>query len=258
MKSIIDMERNSSEFLKERSVQMELADILRPLTATFPAIHTMVKKQLAATKNNTYAVKNAMEADFKQYLDYYHRIPNNQCERDLLCDKLDKFLQSNPGWEYEVNEAKDRVLKCTDGLRDESLSNSLDKLERLYKSDESDNIRNVISEYKDRLQKLTGAQNGTFDNSDNPLIFDQKILQVFHAEYNDIWKDTDLTTFLDWFRVKPVGTLPKDINKSAFCRALGIIDEQRNKKLCSNIAEWIKYHIGGSNYSKMKNSGNPE
>lgn len=95
---------------------------------------------------------------------------------------------------------------------------------------------------------------GELDTSDltNPLIFDIETLRHLHRDFNDyLWQSIDFDDFKNCFRNSPKKIeIKKGITKSAFCYFMGRIEHKQTG--VSSLHEWMHFHIGGSNYNKLK------
>lgn len=92
--------------------------------------------------------------------------------------------------------------------------------------------------------------------TDNPFIFDEVFLNSFYLAFNNLlWEHTDIVSFLNWFRVTPIGKPEFKYNMTTyFCYAVSRIEDKIIKEYKpKNFNNWIKPVINGNNYSHMKN-----
>jgi len=113
-------------------------------------------------------------------------------------------------------------------------------------------IKRLYSEDPENNQSIDTPEFNKNDNA-NPAIFDDEFIISIHREFNNyLWKSVDIDTCKDWFRVNPRGeiTLESGITKTAFCYFIGKIEGKIKKK--PKMGEWMSFHIGKNNYSKLK------
>ena len=112
-----------------------------------------------------------------------------------------------------------------------------------------DEIEDAIFEYRAKEVKLN-----SFDNNDktNPLIFEIGVLHHLHRDFNSyLFSPVDFENFKNGFRVRSVNLQRMEgITNSAFCYFMGQIEKKQTG--VSNFTEWMKFHIGNSNYGKLK------
>ena len=113
----------------------------------------------------------------------------------------------------------------------------------------------------EKLEKQKGLNhtNRTTDLQMNPLIFDSSFIKNFHREFNGVyWQEMDIHTFENCFRVSPTQkfVLAVGFSLTALCYMFGQIEDYKNKSI-SSFGKWMAYHIGKSNYSKLKNEWLP-
>jgi len=90
---------------------------------------------------------------------------------------------------------------------------------------------------------------------ENPNVFDETLLNSLYLAFDHyIWEHTTHVTFMNWFRVNPVGKpVFKDKMTAYFCYTLGKIENRMIESYRpKNLNRWIKPLINGNNYSVMK------
>lgn len=150
--------------------------------------------------------------------------------------------------------------------KNESYSKNIDYYKTIldYKSDYIDEALSALSKFTNSttntnrsvdVAEATKTLNiNNFDSSDetNPLIFDRDLINGLHNNFrNFIFKTTDIDTFENYFREKPLKIEKKDgISISVICYLFGKIEPHQNG--VENFARWMKNHIGKTSYGSKK------
>ena len=109
----------------------------------------------------------------------------------------------------------------------------------------------VLSRIEDFIPIIDGSKVNTNDTT-NPLIFDIKLIYDLHREFNGyLFAAVDIDTFKNHFRKTPKRIIKNDgIGYSAICYFMGSIEHRQFG--VSLFSEWMRFHIGGNNYGKLK------